>query len=78
MLNEFESKMVTCFHFFSEPNDHVKIKINLDKDHRNVIFETYSTIPIANKMSIEQFLNTPVDTLKAIAKGLYKDIKVVG
>jgi hypothetical protein len=29
-------------------------------------------------MSVEQFLNAPTDALKAIAKGLYKEMRIVG
>ncbi len=75
MLNEFDQKMLDCFHAFSDPKDLVIIKLSLDEDQRSVIMETNSAIPLAHKMPIEQFLNTPVATLKSIAKGLYKDIR---
>jgi hypothetical protein len=50
----------------------------LDHDQRNVVFETYSVIPLAHKMSLEQFLNTPVESLKSMAKGLCREMRVVG
>ena len=75
MLNEFDQKMLDCFHYFSDPKDPVTIKLSLDEEQRNVIMETDTAIPLAHKMPVEQFLNTSVTTLKCIAKGLYKDIR---
>ena len=77
MLNEFEGKMMACFHVFSDPVDPVHVSISMDNEKRNVIFQTHSKIVNAHKMSIEQFLNTPETSLKAIVKGLYKDIQRV-
>ncbi len=57
-MNQFDQKILECFHAFTDPNDSVRIRMSLDQDQRNVIFETYSTIPLAHKMSLEQFLNT--------------------
>tara|TARA_R100000315_G_C5197800_1_gene115949 strand:+ start:284 stop:448 length:165 start_codon:yes stop_codon:yes gene_type:complete len=54
------------------------VSISLNDRQDEVVFETISRIPLAHKMSLEQFLNTPIDALKAIAKGLYKEMRVVG
>lgn len=77
-MNQFDQKILECFHAFTEPNDSVRIRMSLDQDQRNVVFETYSTIPLAHKMSLEQFLNTPVESLKSMAKGLCREMRVVG
>ena len=77
-MNQFDQKILECFHAFTDPNDSVRIRMSLDQDQRNVIFETYSTIPLAHKMSLEQFLNTPVESLKSMAKGLCREMRVVG
>ena len=77
-MNQFDQKILECFHAFTDPNDSVRIRMLLDQDQRNVVFETYSTIPLAHKMSLEQFLNTPVESLKSMAKGLCREMRVVG
>lgn len=77
-MNQFDQKILECFHAFTEPNDSVRIRMSLDQDQRNVVFETYSAIPLAHKMSLEQFLNTPVESLKSMAKGLCREMRVVG
>jgi|TARA_R100000951_G_scaffold17821_2_gene14190 hypothetical protein len=77
-MNQFDQKILECFHAFTDPNDSVRIRMSLDQDQRNVVFETYSTIPLAHKMSLEQFLNTPVESLKSMAKGLCREMRVVG
>ena len=77
-MNQFDQKILECFHAFTEPNDSVRIRMSLDQDQRNVVFETYSVIPLAHKMSLEQFLNTPVQSLKTMAKGLCREMRIVG
>ena len=78
MLNQFDQKMLECFYCFSAPNDTIMVAITINDKKDTVTFETISRIPLAHKMSVEQFLNTPVDALKAIAKGLYKEMRIVG
>ena len=75
MLNEFENKMMACFHVFSDPTDPVKVSISMDEEGRYVTFQTHTVIINAHQMTIEQFLNTPEESLKAIVKGLYKDLQ---
>ena len=77
MLSELDQKMLDCFHCFSDPNDRVVVRMSLDNEKKSLTIETNSKIPVAHKMSVEQFLNTSQSSLKAIAKGLYKDIKAV-
>tara|TARA_R100001510_G_C7636046_1_gene194190 strand:+ start:363 stop:596 length:234 start_codon:yes stop_codon:yes gene_type:complete len=77
-MNQFDQKILECFHAFTDPNDSVRIKMSLDQEQRNVVFETHSIIPLAHKMSLEQFLNTPVESLKSMAKGLCREMRVVG
>ncbi len=77
MLNEFENKMMACFHVFSDPIDPVKVSISMDEEGRYVTFQTQSAIINAHQMTIEQFLNTPETSLKAIVKGLYRDLQRV-
>ena len=76
--SQFDSKIIDCFHFFSDPLEPVRVSISLNDRQDEVVFETISRIPLAHKMSLEQFLTTPIDALKAIAKGLYKEMRVVG
>ena len=75
--NQFDSKIIDCFHSFSDPIDGVRVTISLNDKEDEVVFETISQIPVAHRMSVEQFLNAPIAALKAIAKSLYKDIRVV-
>ncbi len=77
MLNDFEIKMMACFHVFSDPTDSVKVSISMDEEGRYVTFQTQSAIINAHQMTIEQFLNTPETSLKAIVKGLYRDLQRV-
>tara|TARA_R110002020_G_scaffold473239_2_gene702268 strand:+ start:462 stop:710 length:249 start_codon:yes stop_codon:yes gene_type:complete len=75
---QFDSKIIDCFHFFTEPSDIVRVNISLNDKHDKVVFETMSRIPLAHTMPLEQFLNTPIDALKIIAKGLCQEIRIVG
>tara|TARA_R110001583_G_scaffold67906_1_gene193755 strand:- start:119 stop:352 length:234 start_codon:yes stop_codon:yes gene_type:complete len=77
-LNQFDQKILECFHSFTDPKDLIRIRISLDHEERYVIFETYSVIPLAHKMLLEQFLNTPVESLKTMAKSLCREMRVVG
>ena len=82
---QFEDKIIDCFHFFTDPLDPVRVSIRLNELEDEVVFEANRLgplatrqIPIAHTKSVEQFLNTPIDTLRAIAKGLGKEMRVVG
>ena len=75
---QFDNKIIDCFHSFSDPLDRVRVTTTLNKAEDAVVFQTLSRIPLAHEMPLERFLNTPTEALKAIAKGLYKEIRVVG
>ena len=78
MLSEFEEKMVSVLFCLTDPTDPCNITISQDKETEEVIFETKSVIPIANKMSLEQFLNMPEKTIKQLGKDLQSSLKKVG
>ena len=75
---QFDSKIIDCFHSFSDPLDLVRVTVSLNKAEDADVLQTLSKIPLAHEMSVEQFLHTPTDALKAIAKGLYKEMRIVG
>ena len=78
MLSEFEEKMVSVLFCLTDPADPCNIIISQDKETEEVILETKSVIPIANRMSLEQFLNMPEKTIKQLGNDLQSSLKKVG
>ena len=75
MLSEFDEKMVSVLFCLTDPSDPCNIVISLDQDVDVVILETISVIPVAHKMSLEQFLNMPDQTIKQLGKELQSSLK---